>query len=232
LGVHSTVVDVAIAAGLALCVVLALWKNAGLVWNLPWVFVGAVLLVTYWVAPDASGINIRVLPFVFLVMPAIAQVASRTRWLTGVIIVLFLLRTGYVGHEFLLEQSRLAGLAQSFDVVPANTRVLTMAENDPSEGPLLFSPGHFWAYGVIRRGWLSPSLFTYPKVHPLRLRSNVYAPEGCCWLYHKAPDWLHVQSSYDYIWAYNTGRFSSQFRRIGELVFTDAQLQVYRLQMP
>ncbi len=35
---------------------------------------------------------------------------------------------------------------------------------------------HFWAYGVIKRGWFSPYLFDTKGLMPLRIRYDSYRP--------------------------------------------------------
>jgi hypothetical protein len=95
---------------------------------------------------------------------------------------------------------------------------------------LLFYPSHFWGYGVIQRGWLTPYLFTLQGVQTLRLRDKPY-PE----VIEVVPqteavlDWETLRRTYDYVWAYRLPRLSPKLRAIGELVFTDEGLEVFKM---
>ncbi len=73
-------------------------------------------------------------------------------------------------------------------------------------------------------------MFAIRGQNPLRIRQDSYAPEGFWDLsYEASPDWEHVRREYDYVWAYNVDRFAPQLTAIGELVYDQGDLQVYRL---
>ena len=130
--------------------------------------------------------------------------------------------------HFAAAQTELAGLARSFDAVPRGALVLPIVEGDqdPIERPFT----HFWAYGVIRRGWFSPYLMDEPGETPMRIIHDSYTPDGF-WdhVYDQPPDWKQVQSDYEYVWAYDVPRFSAALAEIGDRIYTFGALEVYRI---
>jgi hypothetical protein len=219
---------------LAGCAIGAWWKNPDFKWNRPWPILAGGLFALYWVFPLSShGLgwpaDTRLLPFLFLVLLVVAKVGRRAWLLAGVALVLFVLRTADVAYHFVLDQPELISLARSFPKTSANARVLPILEPKDLEyhrWPYV----HFWAYGVIQRGWFSPYLFAEQGVHTLQIRSEAYHPDG--FRYLKSPDWVRVQRDYDYVWAYNVKRFSSELAAIGHLIYEEGDLQVFQLNRP
>jgi hypothetical protein len=83
---------------------------------------------------------------------------------------------------------------------------------------------------VIERGWLCPYLFHLPQVMPLQVRGDLKGPEGFWDLaYDEEPDWETVRENYDYVWAYNVARFSAGLESIGEPIYENGYLEIYRL---
>ena len=225
-------IDPIVLGALAICAAIALWKNADLEWNRPWLGVAAVLCGLYWLLPfsvgDGSHIYGRVLPFLFLLIPALGRIGRRARWVAVALICLFLLRTGYVARHFVIDQPEMSNLVRSLGSIPVHARVLPVVGRLDRPRPLLTAHHHFWAYGVIRRGWLSPYLFAIPDVQPLRLRPDIWVP-GRGRLGAEISDWHRVQASYDYVWAYRAERYSMHLRPIGELIFAQGDIEVYRM---
>jgi hypothetical protein len=230
-------VNVAVFALLVLAVVALLWKNTGLSWNRDWIKVAAVLFALYWLLPSGYegdsffAVDIRVLPFLFILVLAALDTGRRARWFAAVTMIIFVVRMASLTELFFVEQPHLARLAESFDAVPRNARVVPMVMAWTGKVPsLLFYPSHFWGYGVIQRGWLTPYLFTLQGVQTLRLRDKPY-PE----VIEVVPqtealvDWETVRRTYDYVWAYRLPRLSPNLRAIGELVFTGEGLEVFKM---
>jgi hypothetical protein len=143
---------------------------------------------------------------------------------------LFLLRVGNVVENYRAAQPELNGLAASFNLTTENARVLPMVQAEPDTDPLLHPFGHFWAYGVIRRHWFSPYLFVLRGLTPLRITRDSYTLDGFWDLdYKETPDWSAIQQDYDYVWCYNAPRFSNGLGTIGELVYSDRNLRLYRI---
>ena len=219
-------------AALVFWFLAAWWRNPEFHWNRAWLGVAAFLFVLYWAVPwewgESSDLDIRVLPFLFVVALAVAHVGRRTKFLAMIPLLLFAARTASLTTHFASVQPELAGLARSFDAVPRGALVLPIVEGDqdPIERPFT----HFWAYGVIRRGWFSPYLLDAPGETPLRIVYRSYTPDGLWDLeYTGAPDWKQVQSDYDYVWAYGVPEFSTALAAIGEPIYSSGALEVYRL---
>jgi hypothetical protein len=225
-GWRNQPLDIVFLILVLVCLWLALWKNTELRINRSWLGAAIVLFGTYWILPLSYGqgydVDVRVLPFLFFVLLASIRLGKRARYVAAIVVVLSLLRVEDVTHHFVAEQTLLADWARSLDAVPANARVLPMTETDQH------SATHFWGYGIIRKGWLSPYLFsTYV---PLELRENIYAPEGI-WTtrYRESTDWERVRALYDYVWAYRMREFSCQLNSIGDSIFSDGNITVYRM---
>jgi hypothetical protein len=168
------------------------------------------------------------LPFLFVVILALAHVGRRTWLLAAVPLLLFAARAASLTTHFAAVQPELAGLARSFDAVPRGALVLPIVEGDqdPIERPFT----HFWAYGVIRRGWFSPYLIDAPGETPMRIVDRSYTPDGFWDLeYTESPDWKQVQSEYEYVWAYGVPKFSTALAAIGDRIYSSGALEVHRL---
>jgi hypothetical protein len=219
-------------AGLGVWFLAAWWRNPEFHWNRAWLGVAAFLFVLYWAIPwewgEGSDLDIRVLPFLFVVILALAHVGRRTWLLAAVPLFLFAARAASLTTHFAEVQPELAGLARSFDAVPRGALVLPIVEGDqdPIERPFT----HFWAYGVIRRGWFSPYLIDAPGETPMRIVDRSYTPDGFWDLeYTESPDWKQVQSEYEYVWAYGVPKFSTALAAIGDRIYSSGALEVYRL---
>jgi hypothetical protein len=219
-------------AALAAWFVAAWWRNSEFHWDRKWLAIAAFLFALFWVIPwmwgEGSDLDIRVLPFLFVAILAVARVGRRARILAAIPLLLFAVRTWSVMQHFRAVQPALAGLAQSFDSVPRGALVLPIVEGDqdPIERPFT----HFWAYGVIRRGWFSPYLMDAPGETPMRIIYDSYTPEGF-WnlVYEEPPDWQRVRDDYEYVWACDVPRFSAPLSQIGEKIYSSGALEVYRV---
>lgn len=210
----------------------AWWRNSEFRWNGRWLGVAASLCVLFlaipWAWGDGSDLDIRVLPVLFVVLFATFRAGRRLRWLAVIPVLLFAAQIVSVARYFELAQPELKGLALSLDSAPRGALVLPVVEGDQYPAERAFT--HFWAYGVIRRGWFSPYLFDTPGETPMRIVHNSYTPDGFWDLtYDQEPDWKQVQSDYDYVWAYGVPRFSPGLANIGDLVYSYGALEVYRL---
>ena len=219
-------------AALAAWFLAAWWRNPEFHWDRKWMAISAFLFALFWVIPwmwgEGSDLDIRVLPFLFVAILATARVGRRARILAAIPLLLFAARTISVTRHFREAQPELADLARSFDAVPRGALVLPIVEGD--EDPIERPFTHFWAYGVIRRGWFSPYLMDAPGETPMRIIHDSYTPDGF-WnlVYDEAPDWQQVRTDYDYVWAYSVPRFSAPLAQIGERVYFSGALEVYRI---
>jgi hypothetical protein len=233
---YSTRLDQITLLALVGYFVAAWWRNPDFRWNKRWLGLAAVLFITYcalpWGLSEEWDLDIRVLPILFVVILAVAKVGRRGWQLAPLALLLFVARTGNVTQNFVAAQPELAGLAGSFPITSPHARVLPIVEADQDD-PVRHPYAHFWAYGVIERGWFSPYLFQIQRVIPLRITYDVYSPDGFWDLgYDETPDWAQVQEDYDYVWAYNVSQFESGLAAIGEVVYEDGNLQLFRLKKP
>jgi hypothetical protein len=229
---YSPALDWISLAAIGAWFLAAWWRNPEFRWNGLWLAVAAFLLALFWATPwlwgESSDLDIRVLPVLFVVIFATARVGRRAKWLAVIPLVLFAARTVSLTRHFVGAQPDLAGLARSFDYVPRGALVFPIVEGDQDAIARPFT--HFWAYGVIRRGWFSPYMMDTPGETPLRIIYDSYTSDGF-WSeeYDEPPDWKQVQSDYDYVWAYDVSRFSDALAGIGEKVYSYGSLEVYRV---
>jgi len=229
---YAPLLDLISLIALAAWFLAAWWRNPEFRWNYRWAAIAAFLFILFWAIPwmwgEGSDLDIRVLPVLFVVILAIARVGRRAKWLAAIPLVLFAVRAVNLTGHFVVVQPELAGLARSFESVPRGALVLSIVEGDqdPIERPFT----HFWAYGVIRRGWFSPYLMDAPGETPMRIIYDSYTPDGF-WdhVYEEPPDWKRVQSEYDYVWAYDVAKFSSELSSIGERIYSFGALEVYKI---
>jgi hypothetical protein len=229
---YSLALDLISLIALAVWFLAAWWRNPEFHWNSRWLGVAAFLFVLFWAIPwmwgEGSDLDIRVLPLLFVVILATARVGRRAKWLAAIPLLLFAVRAVNMTQHFAAPQTELDGLARSFDAVPRGALVLPIVEGDqdPIERPFT----HFWAYGVIRRGWFSPYLMDTAGETPMRIIHDSYTPDGFWFhVYDEPPDWKQVQSDYEYVWAYDVPRFSGALAGIGDRIFSFGALEVYRI---
>jgi hypothetical protein len=208
------------------------WARAGnrdFRWNPRWLGAAGILLSLYWLLPAvyrAANVDKRFLPFIFVFALAAGKAGRRGRRLAAVAVLLFLIRAGGLERHFISLQPRLAELSRSFEAIPKRARVLPVA--DWSQ-PATMAERHFWAYGVIERGWHSPCLFHDPGVHPLAMRPHAYDPCGQAGTPTTPLDWERVQSEFDYVWAYRVPLYSTSLSSVGTLTLRAGELEVFRL---
>lgn len=228
----SPAIDFLTLAAIVVAAVVACSGNRELRWNRAWLAAAGALFLLYWIFPAkyAQGMNAdrRLLPFLFVIALAGARVGRRGKQLALLAVLLFLLRTGMIESRFVSQQPRLAQMAASFAAIPPNARVL------PLVGWQGGSPSverNFWAYGVIERGWLAPTLFHDPGVQPLELKAPVYNPYQAASFgpLKKTIDWNRVRTDYDYIWAYDISSDSASLSAIAKPVFEIDRLGVFRI---
>lgn len=202
-------------------------------WNRPWRRVTAILFLFYWILPAVIGpatqVDKRILPFVFVLSLAGAKVGQRGRKLAIIVVLVFFIRAGVLEHSFLSDQPHFARLAEASSSVPPGARVLPLVD---WAGGASWPERHFWAYGVIDRGWVSPCLFHDPGVHPFALKDDPYDPCNLAITSTTTLDWERVSREFDYVWAYHVPQFTSHLSSAGRIVFDGENLQVFELRKP
>jgi hypothetical protein len=215
---------VVVAALAIVCLGNPDWKSA-----YRWLGVVGSLFALYWVLPAGLGPGMnadrRLIPFIF-VLGLAALKPGRYKQLVGVLAIsVFVLRVGGLEYYSLSAQKETARLTRAFSAIPAGTRVLPVSTgSEPMQ--------HFWAYGVIQRGWLSPCLFQNRGVQPLRtvtendsLCGSILHPDGPF-------QWQGVRGHYDYVWVYGVPKARPTLAAIGQVVYGDGELQVFQIDQP
>jgi hypothetical protein len=222
----SPVYDFVTMVLLVMALGVACLDNRDFSCNYRWLGVAGSLFAFYWTLPASLGPGIntdrRLIPFIFVLLLAAARVGRRKRLLAAMAILLFALRAGEVEHHFVAAQSDSARLSRAFSVIPYGMRVLPLAT--PSE-----HMQHFWAYGVIQRGWLSPCLFQNRGVQPLR--TLLQSDSGCSPILNPAGPfaWKNIRHDFDYVWVYRVPDSLPSLAAIGKVVYEDADLRVIQL---
>jgi hypothetical protein len=217
------------------CALAAWWRNREFKWNHPWPAIITGVFLLYWIFPG-YGVNwagddadVRLLPFIFMLLPAMVYTGRRGRWLALVACLLFCARTATVIRTYRAEQPELIGMARAFSLTPPNARVLPVIESRDDE-PQFRPYAHFWAYGVIERGWFSTYLLTIKNVTTVQVKSNLLRPEGFWDLnYEEDPVWERVADDYDYVWAFHVPQYNEDLAEIGEMVYESGDLRLYRM---
>jgi hypothetical protein len=111
-----------------------------------------------------------------------------------------------------------------------NARVLPIVESNDDD-PMDQYYAHFWAYGVIERGWFSPYLFTLPGLLPLNITKDTFTLDGFWELsYDEQVNWKDLQDDYDYVWAYDAPqKFEPGLKSIGDVIYTSGKLELYKI---
>jgi hypothetical protein len=194
-----------------------------------------ILVLLYFVVPLGIGqggyINLRLLLFAFVIVLAAIRGVSHRKVIIRVGIALLLLRCGVVGYQFVAAQPEAKQLARAVSDIPVNARVLPVEAAADKNQSLFRRPFvHFYAYGVIRRGWAVPSLFHLVGVQPIRLQDGVYCPNDFCGpLNTEEPDWEQVRRHYDFVWIYKSQPYIAGLSRVADLTYSDGTLSIYRL---
>jgi hypothetical protein len=222
----SPVYDFVTAALLVVALGVACLDNRDFRCNYRWLGVAGSLFVFYWILPARLGPGIntdrRLIPFIFVLVLAAVKVGRRKRLLSAMAILLFALRAGEVEHHFISAQNDSARLSRAFSVIPNGMRVLPLAT--PSD-----HMQHFWAYGIIQRGWLSPCLFQNRGVQPLR--TLLQSDSACVPILNPAGpfEWKDLRHDFDYVWAYRVPGSLPSLAAIGKVVYEDGDLRIHQL---
>lgn len=174
---YSSALDFLTLLVIAARILWAAADNPEFRWNYRWLGIAGCLFAVYLVLPSNYGsatvVDRRLMPFLFAIALAGAKVGKRGKLLVPIALLLLVLRTGNVEMNIRSIQPCLENFAQSFSLIPKNSRVLPIVVHQ-TENPL--PEDHFWAYGVIKRGWFSPYLFHDRGVQPFQVKLQTYTP--------------------------------------------------------
>jgi hypothetical protein len=233
---NSFLLDVISLTAVAALFLFGWIRNREFHWDWRWLVVAAGLLATYVAMPvsygNGYGIDFRVLPVFLVVIFATVRLGKRGSYLVPLALLIFAARTFNVTQDFLAAQPELEGLAGSFAMTKPNALVLPIIENDDDLLNQYFA--HFWAYGVVERGWISPYLFTLPGLLPLQATQtteDMVKLDGFWSLnYEEEVDWADLQETYDYVWAYEAPpRFEPGLHSIGDVIYTSGKLELFKI---
>jgi hypothetical protein len=210
-----------------------LWRRWQLKVHYVWMAIAAVIVAIHWIVPDDYGdlgfIGYRFCIFAFIVALAIPVFQGSRVIPIALACSIFVLHVFQVGHYWAGEQKRLAQMANDFRYIPPNAVIFaytSMGERARWESDDL----HFWGYGVIERGWITPSLFHQTGVQPLQLRVPMYADDdqyGDGLQKHKySPD--KVEQTYDYLWTTDVDYLSPYLAQIGTPIYEQGQLEIFK----
>ena len=198
-----------------------------------WIGICAIILAIHWVVPNMYGdlafIDYRFCLFAFLFALAIpAFSGSRTLPITLAMVVI-LAHVVQAGRYFESEQKHLSSIAGDFKVIPRNALVL--AYTAKSDGAWERRDDlHFWGYGVIERGWITPSIFHQRDVQPIQLRFPMYSDDD---QYGKklvegkySPDL--VAKNYEYLWTSNTSYLDPYLNEVAKPILARGELEIFR----
>jgi hypothetical protein len=233
---YSPALDTITLLALIACAIAAWWRNREFKWNHPWPAIAGGFFLLYWIFPG-YGVNwagddadVRLLPFVFMLLPAVIYAGRRARWLALVACLLFCARSATVIRTFRAAQPELIGMSRAFALTPQNARILPVIESRDDE-PHLRPYAHFWAYGIAERGWFSTYLLTIKNVTTVQVKSNLARPEGFWELNYdnNDPDWEKVAGDYDYVWAFHVPQYNEDLADMADLVYESGDLRLYRI---
>ena len=227
----------AVVLGVLAIVVILLFRAQQRIRIQPvWLAVCGALLLAYLIAPLTWGnggyADCRVMPFLFFFMLPVFRFPRIPRYVLLMLAALVVFRVASVESLFIREQPKLQQLTAGFDAIPRDAKVFQMGIGDIRRGGLLEvrGPTFHLFYGVIRRGFLAPTLYHLPGVQPIRLADGVYCPNVLC-----LPDdlsdaeWRKIALSYDYLWVQKDWLVPSFPSVIADLVFSNEYVAVYRL---
>jgi len=225
--------DLIALAGLAFLILLAVKRGRKFVLQPAWLAVCATSLLTYFVAPGNYGligyIDTRFLPFAYLFLLAAIRFKRVPRSLYFGLILLVLFRIATWEQLFISQQRELGQLTASFEAIPRNAKVLPLT-HVPARGVIGTAVTHHLMYGVIQRGFLDPQVFHHPGIQPIRLVGSLYCLNVRCDIAGEPRvDWQQVANSYDYLWVYNAPETLPFASRIGDVVFSNDYVTVYRV---
>lgn len=199
-------------------------------WNNRWLSVAGCVFGLYWVFPSVYGAtrvaDTRLLLFVFVLALAAVNLGRRARLIGVIAVVLFALRAAEVERHFISVQPHLQQLSESFTAIPEGARVIPVIDWWQASSA---EEREFWAYGVIRRGWLSPCLFHDPGVQPFRIKVQAYTPCSPNWIPLGSWDWGRIQNEFDYAWVYGAPQALAPLSGIGTIALQQRDLRVYNL---
>jgi hypothetical protein len=199
-----------------------------------WIAIVAAILAFHWIVPDALGdlgfVDYRFCIFAFLFSLAIPVFRGPRIVPVALASVVFLAHVLQAGTYFVSEQKHLQRLADDFQYIPQKALVLAYTSRGAGVPWEKQDDLHFWGYGVIDRGWITPSLFHQSGVQPLQLRVPMYSDDDQYGdkLQERRYSEEVISKTYDYLWTTNVGYLNPYLAKIGNPVCSQGELQIIK----
>jgi hypothetical protein len=229
----ETVVWIAVIA----CALIAWFRNPDFRLRWPWVGAIVVLVGVFLALPDQLGqtweIDLRVLPFAFILLPLTIQ-AGRRRWiLAAILAAVAVLRIGTTVAGMRQKYLELSPARNSFTSIVPNSKVLPLVYYPDDLVPATHPYRHYWAWMITRRNAFAPFLFDIPGQTVLRCPACREMPDGFFddldQVRQEPPDWNWVKDDFDYIWLWELPSYEPAVRQFADCVFRDGPVSVYRI---
>jgi len=212
------------------CVLAAWFRNRQFRWNLPWLIVELALFVLYLILPVSVGptwaIDVRLVPMMFVLLLAVAQVGARQKPLAAVALLIFCISVMNIARNFVRLQNDIAPMVNAIRTLPRNARMLPIVDLDDSDDMLHRLYMHFWTYAIVERGTLAPYIFDFRGQTEVRVREEGYVPDAP---EEVPPDWEQVRRNYDYVWLWDID-YAAQLQPYATQVYHSGRLQLWRMQ--
>ena len=239
--IFSRLEDLIMLAALAAVLFLLFQNREQIQWQKAWIIVCILLLLIYVCAPGEFGggyFDVRIMPLVYILALALVRIRKMPRTLTALIVLTVLFRCGSIEMLFRSKQHSLEERTLAFQAIPSGARVLPVVDINPEGVPSLVGNGfiHHIAYGVIRRGFLIPTIHSVPGLQPLRVTGARYCPNSpnasCEVVSPEDTDWGQVAKYYDYLWVDTYPSSIPYVDSIADRVFSNGTVFVYRVRRP
>jgi len=220
--------------GILITVAYFLWRRKYLRIQYVWIAVVVAIVTVHWIVPpkmygDVAFIDYRFCIFAFLCSLAIPDFRGPRTLPIVLATAIFVIHIFQTGFYFASEQTHLSNIAKTFQYIPPNSLVLAYT----AKGSVSWEKSddlHFWGYGVIERGWITPRLFHQRALQPLQLRVPMYSdddPLGEKLLKGEYTIDL-VGKNYEYVWASNVSYLDPYLEKIADPLVSQGNLWIFR----
>jgi hypothetical protein len=169
--------------------------------------------------------------FILVIALAAFDPGRRKKWFFVCGVMAASLHLLDVTQNFIRSQASIETTLEALASIPPGSKVLPLVRRPANEHLQRAPTVHLWAYGVIRKNWISPYLFHGEGVLPLEATSTLYIPR---WVdadgrFAVPLNWDRVRVQYDYIWADNIPDLAPDLARIAQPVVQKRLLRIYRV---
>jgi hypothetical protein len=154
------------------------WRNPQLSLKHPWIKITALLSCLFLAMPDLAGVmaDARLSIFILVIALAAFDPGRRKKWFFVCGVMAASLHLLDVTQNFIRSQASIETTLEALASIPPGSKVLPLVRRPANEHLQRAPTVHLWAYGVIRKNWISPYLFHGEGVLPLEATSTLYIP--------------------------------------------------------